>query len=187
MQKIYCYVDETGQDTKGDFFLVSVIIAKQERDGLIEQLEEIERLTRKRRRKWVNARDEARVAYIRAVLSHPAFKGKLSYALYQNTTDYLAFTIRATAEAIKVSVVGEYRATVFIDGLPRTHIHQVGTELRRLQISTRKVRGVRDEQANALIRLADALCGFVRAALSGREDLSLLLKQAKEQAYLRKL
>lgn len=51
MQKIYCYVDETGQDTKGELFLVSVVIAKDERDNLIEKLEEIERSTRKRRRR----------------------------------------------------------------------------------------------------------------------------------------
>ncbi len=50
MQKIYCYVDETGQDTKGEFFLVSVVIAKDERDNLIEKLEEIERSTGKGRK-----------------------------------------------------------------------------------------------------------------------------------------
>ncbi|MEK7787566.1 MAG: hypothetical protein AAB658_19350 [Chloroflexota bacterium] len=49
------------------------------------------------------------------------------------------------------------------------------------------MRGVRDEESNALIRLADALCGFTRAALSGREDLAQLLKQAKEQGYVKEL
>lgn len=27
--KLYCYVDETGQDTKGKFFLVTVVIEEQ--------------------------------------------------------------------------------------------------------------------------------------------------------------
>jgi len=33
MQKLYCYVDETGQDTKGKLFLVSVIITEPQRDA----------------------------------------------------------------------------------------------------------------------------------------------------------
>ena len=31
-QKFYCYVDETGQDTQGELFIVSVVIADQERE-----------------------------------------------------------------------------------------------------------------------------------------------------------
>ena len=187
MQKIYCYVDETGQDTKGELFLVSVVIAKDERDNLIEKLEGIERSTGKGRVKWMRASDKARVAYIRRVLSAPVFKGKLHYAFYHDATNYLSLTILTTARAITASVVGEYRATIFIDGLQKTQIPLVGTELRHLHINTKKVRGVRDEESNALIRLADALCGFTRAALSGREDLAQLLKQAKEQGYIKEL
>lgn len=33
-QKIYCYVDETGQDTEGDLFLVALVVTGQERDVL---------------------------------------------------------------------------------------------------------------------------------------------------------
>ena len=36
--------------------------------------------------------------------------------------------------------------------------------LRRLQVHTSKVRGVRREENDAFIRLADALCGLVRDA-----------------------
>jgi hypothetical protein len=31
-QNLYCYVDETGQDTNGKFFVVSVVIADSRRD-----------------------------------------------------------------------------------------------------------------------------------------------------------
>ncbi len=40
--KFYCYVDETGQDTAGRFFLVSVVLIDSgKKDELENQLEEI--------------------------------------------------------------------------------------------------------------------------------------------------
>jgi len=47
MQKLYCYVDETGQDTKGRLFLVSVVIPGKERESIKEKLETIEKKSRK--------------------------------------------------------------------------------------------------------------------------------------------
>jgi len=41
MQKLYCYIDETGQDTKGKLFLVSIVIQEQEREELREKIERI--------------------------------------------------------------------------------------------------------------------------------------------------
>lgn len=34
-QKLYCYVDENGQDTKGDIFIVSIVVTGKERDELL--------------------------------------------------------------------------------------------------------------------------------------------------------
>jgi hypothetical protein len=43
MTKLYCYLDETGQDTEGDLFLVSVVITEQEREALREELVKVEK------------------------------------------------------------------------------------------------------------------------------------------------
>jgi hypothetical protein len=57
---------------------------------------------------------------------------------------------------------------------------RLGTEFRRLGVKTRKVTGTRDE-ANAMIRLADAIAGLVRDGIEGRKEHKAL--QAKlEQA-----
>jgi hypothetical protein len=186
-QKLYCYVDETGQDTKGDFFIVSVVVAEDHRDSLITMLERIEKTTGKGRVKWNGAKDDARAAYITRVLTTPAFKGTLSYALYHHTTDYLSRTVLTAARAITAHARGNYHATVFVDGLPKSKTKWFGTELRHLHIRTKKVRGVRKEEADALIRLADALCGFVRAALSKGDDFMVLLEKAKHEGYIREL
>ena len=46
-QKIYCYVDETGQDTLGELFIVSVVVNSADRDALVAVLEKIERTSGK--------------------------------------------------------------------------------------------------------------------------------------------
>lgn len=187
MQKLYCYVDETGQDTQGALFIVSVVIAEAEREELRKMLEQIEIDTEKGRVKWTKARDEARVAYIRRVLANPVFKSKLVYASYENTTDYLPRTVLTTARAITTVAEQDYKATIFVDGLPRSQTRWFGSELRHLRIRTKKVRGVRREEASPLIRLADALCGFVRAAMEGREELDALLQRALAEGYIREI
>ncbi len=187
MQKFYCYVDETGQDTKGDLFIVSVVVTEDEQEEIIEQLEGIEQDTGKGRVKWMKTKHTARLAYIRQVLALPALKGKLSYAVHHHTTDYITRTVLTTARAITVHARGDYQATILIDALPKSHVRWVGKELRHLHIRTKKVRGVRKEEASALMRLADALCGFTRGALSGSRELMELLKQAKEDGFIREL
>jgi len=187
MPKLYCYVDETGQDTQGDLFIVSVVVTEAEREDLIKQLEEIERATGKGRRKWMKTRKETKSEYIRRILNTPAFKGKLNYALYRNTVDYLSSTVLAIAKAMTFYADGNYKTTVFIDGLPKSQTQWFGKELRHLHIRTEKVRGVRKEEADALMRLADAVCGFVRAALEGQEEMAKVLDKAKAESYVREL
>ncbi len=43
VKRLFCYVDESGQDTKGALFIVSVVITGQERESLIQICEAIER------------------------------------------------------------------------------------------------------------------------------------------------
>lgn len=39
-RRFYCYVDETGQDTKGNIFIVSVIISAQSQEEIAEFIRE---------------------------------------------------------------------------------------------------------------------------------------------------
>lgn len=69
-----------------------------------------------------------------------------------------------TARALHRKATPPYKVTVFVDGLRRQEIPIFSKTLRRLQVQTSKVRGVRREENDAFIRLADALCGLVRDA-----------------------
>ena len=95
--------------------------------------------------------------------------------------------VLTTARAITEKASDEYKATIFVDGLQRSQIKWFGRELRHLSIRTKKVRGVRRDETEPLIRLADALCGFVRAAESGRGEVTTLLNKARTEGIVKEL
>jgi hypothetical protein len=186
MQKFFCYVDETGQDTRGELFIVAVVIADQERDQLRQACEDIERDSRKGRRKWIKTKYGRRLAYIRQVLERPIFEGKLNFAVYRDVQDYPSVTVQTIARALGATGETDYRATILIDGLPRSLERMVGLQLRRLGIRAKKVRGLKDEN-DALIRLADAVCGLVRGATEGQPAVQVLFEQGIQTGVLRDL
>lgn len=188
MRKLYCYIDETGLDPRSTFFLVSVVIVEADREQIEPELVQIEKESSKGRRKWMETREVQRISYIQKVLSLPALKGRLFFATYPPAKDYFTKTVATTASAIThYTTEDDYRATILIDGLPKTLIPRVGSALRHMQIRTLKVRGVRKEESDAFMRLADAICGFVRAAMEGKEGHAKLLERAKDQEYIREL
>ncbi|GEM_PF-6845366 len=119
MQKLYAYVDETGQDTHGVFFLVAVVIAEEDREQLQAALEQIDQQSQKGRLKWRKASFERRIEYLRAVLSTPLVRGKIFFGRYAGTRAYLDLTIYTTAKAILKRAEGTYRAVVWVDGLDK--------------------------------------------------------------------
>jgi hypothetical protein len=186
-QKFFCYVDETGQDTQGEIFVVSVVIAGQEKDQLIQVCEAIERESGKGRVKWIKTTYRRRLAYIRQVLERPIFRDKLNFAIYHNTRDYLSLTVQTIGQSLSVTEETDYKATILVDGLPRTQERAIGSQLRQLGIRVRKVRGVKKDENDALIRLADAICGFIRAAHEGQPAMLELFRQGIQTGWLRNL
>jgi len=182
--KLYCYVDETGQHTQGRLFIVSVVVADWERDNLLEACEAIEAQTGKGRTKWIKTLYERRIAYIQRILDNPLFAGRLNFAMFRDVRDYSQATAQTVAEAIRATGVADYRASVTIDGLPQAQERSVASALRHQGVRLRQVRGVKDE-SNALVRLADALCGLVSAAMEGQPRMVVLFERGVATGYLR--
>jgi Protein of unknown function (DUF3800) len=165
--KFYCFVDESGQDTEGRLFVVSVVVTGKERREIAKYLERIENDTEKRATKWKNTHIKRKIAYIERIVNSDVFKGKLFYHLSKNTRSYKEATILTVASAINAAKHSEsYKASIFVDGLSESKIPLFSAELRKLGISTEKVRGPRDE-SDAIIRLADAIAGFTREYIEG--------------------
>jgi hypothetical protein len=69
---------------------------------------------------------------------------------------------------------------------PAHNSPEVIERVRKLGIAVRKVRGARDE-SDELIRLADAVAGFVRDALEGSSVMQALFDQALRRGVIRKV
>ncbi len=167
-RKLYCYVDETGQDTKGQIFIVVAIVAARPNE-LAEKLEAAETSSGKGKVKWHRSR-QGREAYIESI-----FSASIHFRVYYQTftgpeLSYELATVQATANAIDAFChregIENYKATIVIDGLHRSVQHRMGKLLRNLGIRTKSVRGERDE-TNPMIRLADAIAGIVRESSEG--------------------
>jgi hypothetical protein len=187
MTKLYCYVDETGQDTRGELFIVSVVMTDQEREQFRQVCKAIERDSHKGQRKWIKTTYNRRLAYIQRVLEAPIFHGRLSFAVYRDAQDYTALTVRTIARALDSAGAEDYKATVFIDGLPRSLEQTVGLQLRLSGAHAKKVKGIKKDENDALIRLADAVCGFVRSAIEGHSEMQALFERGIRMGVLRDL
>lgn len=185
--KLYCYVDESGQDTLGRFFIVSVVVTEKDKETLETKLIEIEKMSLKGRRKWSDTREQQKISYISSLLREELLLRTLYYAFYENTVNYLPNTVLATARAILFKAEESYQAIVFVDGLQKSQTKWFGTELRHLRIKTEKVRGVKKEESSAIMRLADALSGFIRESVEGKEEFVKILERAKKKGFVKEI
>jgi len=75
--KLFAYVDESGQDSAGCLFVVSVLVVDEARDTIGQQLEDIEQQSGKHRKKWQKARHSEREAYVKQLSSLSTLRGTL--------------------------------------------------------------------------------------------------------------
>jgi len=184
MEPLYCYVDETGQDTFGKFFLVSVVVTGSARESIRRTLRAIEKETGKRTKKWTKSTLRQKVAYIERVLDDKLFSEGIFYAEYAGTTDYPTLVMKTLARVLNSLDPHSRKIVVFIDGIGRTERRRVAVTLRRQGIRTKKVRGLHHE-SDEFIRVADAVAGFVRDYLEEKEYAIGIYKRAVKHRILR--
>lgn len=187
IHKLYCYVDETGQDTKGQFYIVVAVTTIAPKEGLDQLLEAAEYESGKGKLKWHKNSTRKRDAYIERTI-----RAKLPLGVYYRIFEgpelsYEMTTVLAASNAIRVYLrqrkITSYKATVVIDGLPRSLQGQVGRKMRRFGIKTKSVRGERDE-ASPVIRLADAVAGLLRQAYRGDAHFEAMRRQLEKKRLL---
>jgi hypothetical protein len=188
--KLYCYVDETGQDTKGRFYIVVAIATTEPREQLYEALEAAEHESGKGKLKWSKNSTSKRDAYIAKTLQ-AGIRLHVYYQIFEGPElSYEMTTVYATASAINAFVLREqitdYKATIIIDGLPRSMQGRVGKLLRNAGIKTKSVRGERDE-ANPGVRLADAVAGLLRQAHQGNAHFTAIQEELERADTLERL
>lgn len=178
-EKLYCFVDETGPDTEGAFFLV-VVVLKQAEDlqFLKEKLEEIEKSSNKKL-KWSKSSFKTRALYLNQLVGLKLLKNAVYYSTYQDTKAYISLTALTIAKVILSKESHSYSVNILIDGLKKKEMEEVRKELKQLKINYNRIRGLKDEQ-DIVLRLADAIAGFLRDDIEGQEYTKSILKKFHE-------
>jgi len=179
------YVDELGQDTKGKFFVVTVV-AVENSDEFRQYCVSLEYSSGKGKVKWRTAQKMRRLDYLRSImLESSSHNFKLFYSIFRKTTDYDTATIDGIVKAIRqLRPIGSH-IYVHVDGLPKSKRNVYKTCLRRLSCPVKKVSRVAKDENEPLVRLADALAGASAELEKYKdEELRKMFSQAKETGIL---
>jgi len=184
VQKLYCYVDETGQDAASNIFVVVAVVNGQEQEPLRQALMEIEHLARTGYRKWHKSRSSRRLRYLTLAFERNLGREEIFYGSYPKPLPYFFPLLDVLEHAIKIKAIPPYTARVFVDGIDRKKAAELTNALRLRGVSLEMVRSRRDE-SKPLIRLADRWAGCIRGALSGDRDEQALFERALGTNYIR--
>lgn len=180
VDKLYCYVDETGQDTNGKFFLVAIVLKEQQEiETLEKRLFSAEQSSGKHLSKWQKTNLKSKIKYLALIRDFKELRGALFYSIYLQTKNYTPLVAFSVAKTILSKPRGESIVSVIIDGLNDKNRDIVRKELKKLRIRYKQVRGMKDEQ-NVFLRLADALAGFLRDASELQEYTKPILADFKK-------
>lgn len=83
VQKLYAYVDESGQDTSSNFFVVVAVVTVAEQAQLRKALADIERTARTGHKKWHKLRHSNRMHYLSLIVEKEIAAGNVYYAHYK--------------------------------------------------------------------------------------------------------
>ena len=186
MQKLYCYVDETGQDIGSEFFIVVAVVSDKEQDLLRDQLLKIESLSKIGKRKWHKSRSDRRKRYLQLVLEKGVGKNEVYFGHFKKPLPYFLPIMETVEKAISNKAKEDYKAIVYIDGIDKKKAAELTNALRLRGIKLELVRSRRDE-SEPLIRLADRWAGCIRAAFLDRKEERELLGGAINKEYLREI
>jgi hypothetical protein len=186
-QKLVCFVDESGQDTEGAFFVVVAIVAGSELPLIVATAAELERSGGKGVRKWNKSRMLMQRQFAEALTTTAVLKGHVYTRIYAEGKNYLDRTAYVVADALHDYMAVHYldsaRSVVTIDGLKEEEARQVNKVIRRHGLFVSRIRGARDE-SDSLIRLADGVAGPVRAAYTGDADFQHHVEILKRRGIL---
>src|SRR5436309_3025226 len=102
MQKLYCYVDETGQDSASSIFVVVAVVTAQEQELLRQALIEIEVVAGTGRRKWHKSRSSRRLRFLTLALDRNLGGADVFFGSYPKPLPYFFPLLEVLEHAIKI-------------------------------------------------------------------------------------
>ncbi len=184
MQKLYCYVDESGQDSGSKFFVVVAVVSDADRELLRKQLTDIEQDAGTYALKWHKTTHQRRIEYLTRILNRNIAKGCIYTACYHKPIPYFFPMLELIKKSITAAAREPYRTRIYVDGIDRQKAKEVTNALRAMGISLHFVKSVRDE-SEPIIRLADMWAGCIRGALLDNGDMRDIVNRAKKCEHIR--
>ena len=128
-QKLYCYVDETGQDKGSDIFIVVAVMSDKDQDLLRSHLIKVESLSGIGIRKWHKSRAERKIKFLRLVIEKGLGQGEVFYGHYKKPLPYFLPVLEVLEKAIRLKAKKDYKAIIYIDGIDRKKAAQLTNAL----------------------------------------------------------
>jgi hypothetical protein len=186
MQKIYCYVDETGQDIKSEFFIVVAVVNDEDQNLLRKNLYEIESLTKIGKRKWHKSSFDRKKQYLNLLIKKAICKGDIYFGHYKKPIPYFLPILEVLEKAILDKTKENYKAIVYVDGIDKKKANELTNALRVRKIKLGLVKSRRDE-SEPLIRLADRWAGCIRASFLQNKEYKDILERAKNKKFIKEV
>lgn len=182
-QKIYVYVDESGQDDTSKYFIVVASVSVADQELLRKQLLDVEAEAKTHALKWNKLKHDRRMKYLALILGRKIAYGHVFIGRYPKPVPYFYPVASVIERAIKQIAQEKYTALVHVDGANKTVAIALTNALRANGISLRMVRGKTD-QGEVLIRFADIWAGCIRSALLNENDSKAVFERAQRAGYL---
>ena len=184
-QKLYCYVDETGQDPRAELFIVVAVVSGKAQEAIRQQLKDIEIKARIYQRKYSHSQFKRNKKYFELILKDKI--GKVYFSSYKKPIPYFFPLLNLLEKAILATVKQvDYKIIIYVDGIDKKKALELTNALRELNIKAERVRSARDE-SEPLIRLADRWAGCIRKVFENNQDAKLIFEQAQKGEYLQKI
>jgi len=186
IQKLYCFVDETGQDAGSNLFIVVTVIAWNDVRRLRLNLIELEKRLKIGSKKWHKLRPSSRTEFINAFLRIKCDDLKIYFGRFKKPVPYFFPTLEVIQRSL-MSFPKPMEAVVSIDGLDAVSSKKMTNALRSKHLHLKLVKGWRDE-SEVLIRLADRFAGCLRQAfLDYNEECKKLILRAEKNGILKEV
>lgn len=182
--KFYEYVDETGQDTEGKLFIVTVLVLAAQRYELEKALESIEIESGKRKKKWTNTKYAERESYVRKVMKLEGLRKSVFFDVLKDSKNYFDFTAKVAAQAVYRKVKKSDEVTVYVDGFTRGEVAKFKRIIKPSIKARTFVKVLRRDESSSLLRLADAFCGLLRDAEEGEEWARKLVQLVRKKRLI---
>ena len=187
IKRIDLSVDESGQHTRGELFVVvTVVVPAKGGDEARQVYEALEESSGKGKAKWASAKRDRSLIYLHAAVQKAASLDiTFFYSVFRQTTDYDGATVEGIARAVHRLHHSASRVYIHVDGLTKPKCSDYKTRLRKLGCRVKDVRGIRKRQNEPLIRLADALAGALSGSLKHPDSqLAKFLSQVEKDGTL---